>query len=132
MAGADDESLWHAACALDCGTFFGRFRIDPATGLQVATKWSSSSGGEEGGSLSGRPPSPRPSPGTRAALAVTVKEGAIDRCPSAGLQGSTTSTFGVGIGAHAMPRVGWGHDPLSPLLFKPVRSPGAREVAVRS
>ncbi|MGQ0669112.1 MAG: amino acid ABC transporter substrate-binding protein [Actinomycetota bacterium] len=34
-AGADDESLWRAACALDCGTFFGRFRIDPATGLQV-------------------------------------------------------------------------------------------------
>jgi branched-chain amino acid transport system substrate-binding protein len=35
-AGADDESLWGAACALDCATFFGRFRIDPATGLQVA------------------------------------------------------------------------------------------------
>ncbi len=35
-AGADDESLWRAACALDCVTFFGRFRIDPATGLQVA------------------------------------------------------------------------------------------------
>jgi branched-chain amino acid transport system substrate-binding protein len=34
-AGADDESLWRAACALDCATFFGRFRIDPATGLQV-------------------------------------------------------------------------------------------------
>jgi len=34
--GADDESLWRAACALDCVTFFGRFRIDPATGLQVA------------------------------------------------------------------------------------------------
>jgi branched-chain amino acid transport system substrate-binding protein len=34
-AGADDESLWRAACALDCGTFFGRFRIDPVTGLQV-------------------------------------------------------------------------------------------------
>jgi len=34
-AGADDESLWRAACALDCGTFFGRFHIDPATGLQV-------------------------------------------------------------------------------------------------
>jgi branched-chain amino acid transport system substrate-binding protein len=33
--GADDESLWRAACALDCSTFFGRFRIDPATGLQV-------------------------------------------------------------------------------------------------
>jgi len=33
-AGPDDESLWRAACALDCGTFFGRFRIDPATGLQ--------------------------------------------------------------------------------------------------
>jgi len=33
--GADDESLWRAACALDCATFFGRFRIDPATGLQV-------------------------------------------------------------------------------------------------
>ena len=34
-AGADDESLWRAACALDCETFFGRFHIDPATGLQV-------------------------------------------------------------------------------------------------
>ena len=34
-AGADDESLWRAACALDCATFFGRFRIDRATGLQV-------------------------------------------------------------------------------------------------
>ena len=34
-AGADDESLWRAACALDCATFFGRFHIDPATGLQV-------------------------------------------------------------------------------------------------
>jgi branched-chain amino acid transport system substrate-binding protein len=35
-AGAGDESLWRAACALDCKTFFGRFHIDPATGLQVA------------------------------------------------------------------------------------------------
>jgi branched-chain amino acid transport system substrate-binding protein len=34
-AGASDESLWRAAWALDCGTFFGRFHIDPATGLQV-------------------------------------------------------------------------------------------------
>jgi branched-chain amino acid transport system substrate-binding protein len=34
-AGADDESLWRAACALDFATFFGRFQIDPATGLQV-------------------------------------------------------------------------------------------------
>jgi branched-chain amino acid transport system substrate-binding protein len=34
-AGADDESLWRAACALDCATFFGPFHIDPATGLQV-------------------------------------------------------------------------------------------------
>jgi hypothetical protein len=34
-AGADDESKRRAACALDCATFFGRFRIDPATGLQV-------------------------------------------------------------------------------------------------
>ena len=34
-AGLDDGSLWRAACALDCQTFFGRFRIDPATGLQV-------------------------------------------------------------------------------------------------
>jgi branched-chain amino acid transport system substrate-binding protein len=34
-AGADDESLWRAACALDCATFFGRFHIDPATGLQL-------------------------------------------------------------------------------------------------
>jgi branched-chain amino acid transport system substrate-binding protein len=34
-AGTEDGSLWRAACALDCATFFGRFRIDPATGLQV-------------------------------------------------------------------------------------------------
>ena len=34
-AGAGDESLWRAAWALDCGTFFGRFHIDSATGLQV-------------------------------------------------------------------------------------------------
>lgn len=32
---ADDEALWAAACAVDCTTFFGRFRIDPATGLQI-------------------------------------------------------------------------------------------------
>lgn len=32
---ADDEALWRAACALDCTTFFGRFKIDPKTGLQV-------------------------------------------------------------------------------------------------
>lgn len=31
----DDEALWRAACALDCTTFFGRFKIDPRTGLQV-------------------------------------------------------------------------------------------------
>jgi len=34
-AGAGDESLWRAACALVCEMFFGRFHIDPATGLQV-------------------------------------------------------------------------------------------------
>jgi branched-chain amino acid transport system substrate-binding protein len=32
---ADDEALWRAACALDCTTFFGRFKIDPKTGPQV-------------------------------------------------------------------------------------------------
>ncbi len=32
---ADDEALWRAACSLDCTTFFGRFKIDPKTGLQV-------------------------------------------------------------------------------------------------
>jgi len=32
---ADDEALWRAAGALDCTTFFGRFKIQPATGLQV-------------------------------------------------------------------------------------------------
>jgi len=31
---ADDEALWRAACALDCTTFFGRFRINPRTGIQ--------------------------------------------------------------------------------------------------
>jgi ABC-type branched-subunit amino acid transport system substrate-binding protein len=31
---ADDEALWRAACALDCNTFFGRFRINPRTGIQ--------------------------------------------------------------------------------------------------
>jgi hypothetical protein len=38
----------------------------------------------------------------------------------------------VEIGAHAMLRFGWGDDPFSPLLSEPVRSPGEREVAVRS
>ena len=32
----EDESVWEAACALDCTTFFGPFRIDPDTGLQLA------------------------------------------------------------------------------------------------
>ncbi|MEX1263302.1 MAG: hypothetical protein WEE66_05095 [Actinomycetota bacterium] len=32
---AGDEWLYRAACALDCGKFFGRFHIDPATDLQV-------------------------------------------------------------------------------------------------
>lgn len=32
---ADDEALWRAACALDCTTFFGRFRINPRTGIQA-------------------------------------------------------------------------------------------------
>ena len=37
MAGsAEDERLWESACALDCTTFFGPFRIDPDTGLQLA------------------------------------------------------------------------------------------------
>ena len=31
---ADDAALWRAACALDCTTFFGRFRISPRTGIQ--------------------------------------------------------------------------------------------------
>jgi hypothetical protein len=31
---ANDEALWRAACALDCNTFFGRFRINPRTGIQ--------------------------------------------------------------------------------------------------
>jgi branched-chain amino acid transport system substrate-binding protein len=31
---ADDEALWRAACSLDCTTFFGRFRINPRTGIQ--------------------------------------------------------------------------------------------------
>ena len=30
-----DEALWRAACAQDCTTFFGRFKIDPKTGLQA-------------------------------------------------------------------------------------------------
>jgi branched-chain amino acid transport system substrate-binding protein len=64
-AGADDESLWRAACALDCGTFFGRFRIDPATGLQVGHEMVLVSGGGGGSSWSGRPPCPRPGPCTR-------------------------------------------------------------------
>ena len=32
---AKDEALWQAACSLDCTTFFGRFKMDPLTGLQV-------------------------------------------------------------------------------------------------
>jgi branched-chain amino acid transport system substrate-binding protein len=31
---AEDEALWRAACSLDCTTFFGRFRINPMTGIQ--------------------------------------------------------------------------------------------------
>ena len=31
---ADDEALWRTACAVDCTTFFGRFRINPRTGIQ--------------------------------------------------------------------------------------------------
>lgn len=31
----DDDTLWRTAGQLDCTTFFGRFRIDPDTGLQV-------------------------------------------------------------------------------------------------
>ena len=31
---ADDEAVWRAACALDCTTFFGRFKINPRTGIQ--------------------------------------------------------------------------------------------------
>ncbi|MCH8993421.1 MAG: amino acid ABC transporter substrate-binding protein [Chloroflexi bacterium] len=34
-ASTDNEALWQAACAFDGSTFFGRFRIDPRTGLQV-------------------------------------------------------------------------------------------------
>ena len=34
-ASTDDEALWQAACAVDGSSFFGRFRIDPRTGLQV-------------------------------------------------------------------------------------------------
>ncbi|HLA76903.1 MAG TPA: amino acid ABC transporter substrate-binding protein [Vicinamibacteria bacterium] len=32
---ADDEALWRGACDLDCTTFFGRFGINPRTGMQV-------------------------------------------------------------------------------------------------
>ena len=32
----EDEPVWEAACALDSTTFFGPFRIDPDTGLQLA------------------------------------------------------------------------------------------------
>ena len=36
MAGTtEDERLWESACALDCTTFFGPFKIDPDTGLQL-------------------------------------------------------------------------------------------------
>jgi branched-chain amino acid transport system substrate-binding protein len=65
--GADDESLWRAACALDCGTFFGRFHINPATGLQVGheivlVQW------RRGRKLVvWPPPCPRPGPCTEAA-----------------------------------------------------------------
>ena len=30
-----DEAVFRTACSLDCTTFFGRFRIDPGTGVQV-------------------------------------------------------------------------------------------------
>ena len=31
----DDEAVWQTALNLDCTTFFGRFKIDPSTGLQL-------------------------------------------------------------------------------------------------
>jgi hypothetical protein len=52
--------------------------------------------------------------------------------PERGLRRMPKSTERVGIGAHAMPRVGGGHDPLSPVLYEPVLSPGERMVAGRS
>ena len=44
---ADDEALWRAACALDCNTFFGRFRINPRTGIQEGheMRWAQWQGG---------------------------------------------------------------------------------------
>ena len=82
-AGADDESLWRAACALDCATFFGRFRIDPATGLQVGHEVVLVQWRRGGSSWSGRPPSRRPGPCTRGAAAGDDQGGPIDGCPSA-------------------------------------------------
>ena len=35
VSSTEHESVWQAACTLDCTTFFGRFSIDPETGLQV-------------------------------------------------------------------------------------------------
>lgn len=44
---ADPRALWQTLCGLDFTTIFGRFRIDPATGIQVGheaalTRWADS------------------------------------------------------------------------------------------
>ncbi len=131
-ASADDESLWRAACALDCATFFGRFRIDPATGLQSGPRGGprAVAAGEEARGLAARLLAGQ-APVPEAPQRVTIKEGLLTGA-RARLRKGRKSTQGVGIGAHAMLRVGWGHDPFPPLLSEPVRSPGEREVAVRS
>ncbi len=33
--GPEDDAVWQAACSFDLRIFFGRFRIDPSTGLQL-------------------------------------------------------------------------------------------------
>ena len=61
----EDAPLWEAACSLDCTTFFGPFKIDPATGLQLQKQmvWVQWSNGEKrtvqpptGGPWRGTPP----------------------------------------------------------------------------
>jgi len=129
-AGADDGSLWRAACALDCSTFFGRFLSIPQRACRSGTRWVLVQWWW-GRKLVVWPPAvsqARPLYPRRRRR----ERGPIDRCPSGDLEKKQKPTEDVGIGAHAMLWFGWGDDPFSALLSEPVRSPGEREVAVRS
>jgi branched-chain amino acid transport system substrate-binding protein len=85
-AGTDDGSLWRTACALDCSTFFGRLRIDPATGLQVGHEVVLVQRRQERKLVVWPPASPRPGPCIRGDVEGDDQRGPIDRCPSADLE----------------------------------------------